>query len=126
MNKAISVISLANGYRYWQVICFIPWQMVCMKFVSLVIVVLMISCSAAAQTTRHAAEKGGVVKTQQKLKSGKAKTARTKGSPAKNGDVVTLTDETSNKAKQSFEQLLMRRLEVDAEEGERERQRQKE
>ena len=89
-----------------------------MKFVSLVIAAMMFSFSASAQTTDSAAGKKTEVKTQQKKKGGKAKSG-TKVAAQKNSDVTTLTDERTYKAKWTFEEMLKRRMEIDAEKGER-------
>jgi hypothetical protein len=97
-----------------------------MKFVTLVIIAMTISFGAPAQTSGTAAQKRTVAKTQQKTKGGKAKSSGSKAAAAKNGDATTLSDEKSYKAKWTFEQMLMRRLEIDAEAGEREKQRRKE
>lgn len=88
-----------------------------MKFVSLVIAAVMLSFSADAQSAPDAAEKRTVGNTQQKPKSQKAKFRKAKSTAAKNVDVVTLTDERAYKAKWTFEEMLKRRLEIDAEDG---------
>ncbi|HEV7330228.1 MAG TPA: hypothetical protein VGN63_04250 [Flavisolibacter sp.] len=83
-----------------------------MKFVSLVILTMMISVGAAAQTTGDATPKKPVANVQQKGKDGKAKPAA-----AKDGTVTTLRDEKAYQAKWTFEEMLMRRLEIGAEEA---------
>ena len=85
-----------------------------MKFVTLILIGMMISFSATAQSTSNTAEKTATQK-QQKTKGKKAKPAKTKVLALKNVDVVTLTDEKAHKAKWTFEEMLRRRLEVDAE-----------
>ena len=80
---------------------------------------MIISFGAPAQTTGHTAQKRTVVKTQQKTKKQKTKTSETKAAAAEGVDITTLKDEKAHKAKRSFEEMLRRRLEVDAEEGER-------
>jgi uncharacterized protein YxeA len=93
-----------------------------MKTVSLVVTAMMLFIGAAAQTIRSAAPKRTVAHLQQKTKKHKVKLSATTASAGKNGEVVTLWDETAYKAKAGFEEMLMRRLEIDAE---RERQSQK-
>ena len=93
-----------------------------MKFVTLAVMAIMISFGAASQTTRTAPQKSAVTQVQQKKKVQKAKSSKTKLSASKKGDVTTLTDEKAYKAKWSFEQMLLRRLEIDAEESERQSQ----
>ena len=89
-----------------------------MKLVTLAIVAMFISFSAPAQTGSKELQKRTVQKIQQKKKSKTAKFDRPKAT-AQNTDVTTLTDERAHKAKWSFEEMLKRRLEIDAEEGER-------
>lgn len=89
-----------------------------MKFVSLVVAVIMMSFSASAQTTRDASKESAVAQVQQK-KNGKAKSSKSKIGTAVNTDVITLRDEKSHKAKWTFEEMLKRRMEIDAEKGER-------
>lgn len=96
-----------------------------MKFVSLLIIVSMISFGASAQTASDTAENSKVVKTQKKAKKQKA-LLKKKLRSAKNSDVTTLSDEKAYKAKWTFESMLMRRLEIDAAEGERKRQKREE
>jgi hypothetical protein len=89
-----------------------------MKFVSLMITGLFITFSAAAQTTdTSTVQKTTVANVQPPTKGKKAKAARAKA--AADTTVTILADEKSYKAKWSFEQMLQRRLEIDAEEGER-------
>jgi hypothetical protein len=88
-----------------------------MKFVNLMITGLFLSFSAAAQTTDSAAQKTTVANVQPPAKSKKAKAARAKATA--DTTVYTLVDVRTYKAKWSFEQMLQRRLEIDAEEGER-------
>jgi hypothetical protein len=88
-----------------------------MKFVSLVVAAMIISFGADAQTTRGAAEKSAVAHKQQKPKGGKVKPSRKKSTTAATNEVITLTDEKAHKAKWTFEEMLKRRLEIDAEEG---------
>jgi|GEM_PF-6683641 len=90
-----------------------------MKFVSLVLTVMLISFGASAQTTRNASEKSAIAQAQKKTKFQKAKSSRTKAAAAKNSEVTTLTDERTYKAKWTFEEMLKRRMEIDAEKGER-------
>ncbi|GAA4728507.1 hypothetical protein [Flavisolibacter ginsenosidimutans] len=87
-----------------------------MKFVTLVVAAMIVSFSASSQTTHRAAPKSTVQK-QQKTKSGKAKPSRTKSSAAKTDEAITLTDEKAHKAKWTFEEMLKRRLQIDAEDG---------
>lgn len=89
------------------------------------IAAMILSFSAAAQTTGDEAGKRTAGKTQQKQKAQKAKSSRKKSS-AKNNGVTTLSDEKTYKAKWTFEQMLMRRMEIDAEEGERNRKQREE
>jgi hypothetical protein len=100
----------------WQVICFIHRQIVHMKFVTLVISAMIISFNAAAQTTGHAAQKRTAAKVQQKAQGRKAKSFTPKAT-AEDADVTTLKDERAYKAKWSFEEILKRRQEIDAENG---------
>lgn len=93
-----------------------------MKLVSLVATCMFISFSAAAQTSSKAANKSSVAHVQKKAKVAKSKSSTTKVAGAKNVDVTTLTDEKSYKAKWTFEQMLQRRLEVDAEDAEKAKQ----
>jgi len=86
-----------------------------MKFVTL-IVAMIVSLSAAAQTTRRATEKS-TAHGQQKTSGRKAKLSRAKASAAATDEVITLTDEKAHKAKWTFEEMLKRRLQIDAEEG---------
>ena len=86
-----------------------------MKFVTLVVIGILISFGASAQTTDSKAENRTATQKQQKTKGKKAKQAKTKVLAPKNVDVVTLTDEKAHKAKWTFEEMLRRRLEVDAE-----------
>lgn len=95
-----------------------------MKFVSLVVVAVMFSMGAFAQTTPAAAKKRTATNTQQTAKERKAKPSETKARAAKHDEVTRLTDEKAHKAKWTFEQMLQRRLEIDAEEGERKSQHQ--
>jgi hypothetical protein len=89
-----------------------------MKFVSLMITGLFITFSAAAQTTDSStAKKTTVANVQPPAKGKKAKAARAKA--AADTTITTLVDVRTYKAKWSFEQMLQRRLEIDAEEGER-------
>lgn len=93
-----------------------------MKFVSLVIIATIFSFGASAQTAVDVTEKeNSVAKVQQKKKTAKAKASRTKRW-AKGGETTTLSDERSYKAKWTFEQMLKRRMEIDAEDGEKKRQ----
>jgi hypothetical protein len=92
-----------------------------MKFVSLVIIATIFSFGASAQTAADVTEKNTVAKVQQKKKTAKAKASRTKRW-AKGGETTTLSDERSYKAKWTFEQMLKRRMEIDAEDGEKKRQ----
>lgn len=87
-------------------------QIVCMKFVTLVVAAMIISFSASSQTTRGAAHKSTATHSQQK--SQKVKSARSKSSAAKTDETITLTDEKAHKAAWTFEELLKRRLEIDA------------
>jgi len=89
-----------------------------MKIVSLVITAMILSLSAPAQTTGKSAQKRTVAKVQQKTKARKAKSLKLK-TAAENAEVITLNDEKSHKAKWTFEEMLKRRLEIDAEDGER-------
>ena len=88
-----------------------------MKLVSVLVVTMFLSFGAAAQTTSKATPKRTVAKTHQKQKIKKAKTIKLK-TKAENTDVTTLVDEKAHKAKWSFDEMLKRRLEIDAEEGE--------
>ena len=89
-----------------------------MKFVTLVMAAMIISFSCAAQTTGNAAQKRTAAKIQKKTKSQKAKSG-SKAATAVNADVITLTDEKAYKAKWTFETMLMRRMEIDAEAAQR-------
>lgn len=82
---------------------------------------MILSFSAAAQTTGNAAEKRTVAKIQQKTKGQKVKSSGSKPAVAENRDVTTLRDEKAYKAKWTFEEMLKRRLEIDAEDGERQK-----
>lgn len=92
-----------------------------MKFVSLVIIATIFSFGASAQIVAGVTEKNTVAKVQQKKKTAKAKTSRSKRW-TKGGETTTLSDERSYKAKWTFEQMLKRRMEIDAEDGEKKRQ----
>ena len=86
-----------------------------MKFVSLVIAAMILALGADAQTANGKTEKTTVVKQQKKTKGKKAKSSRTKSTALKNSELIQLTDEKSYKAKWTFEEMLKRRLEIDAE-----------
>jgi hypothetical protein len=90
-----------------------------MKFVTLVMAAMIISFSCAAQTTGDAAQKRTAAKIQQKTKGQKAKPSGSKAAATKKVDVTTLTDEKAYKAKWTFETMLMRRMEIDAEAAQR-------
>ena len=94
-----------------------------MKFVTLVMAAMIISFGAAAQATGDPAQKRTVAKVQQKTKGQKAK-SRSKAAAGKNVGVTTLTDERAHKAKWTFEQMLMRRMEIDAEDAQRQQKKQ--
>jgi hypothetical protein len=79
---------------------------------------MIISFSAGAQSTGNAT-KSRVVKIQQKTKKQKKGPPQLKG--AANTDLTTLQDEKAHKAKWTFEEMLQRRLEIEAEEGQKAR-----
>ena len=87
-----------------------------MKFVSLLITAMILSMSAPAQTTGKSVKKTAVAKVQQK-KSKKATSLKFKPVNAGNAETITLNDEKAHKAKWTFEEMLKRRLEIDAEDG---------
>ena len=89
---------------------------VCMKFVTLALAAMIVSFTASAQTSRNATAKS-TAHNGQKTKSGKVKSPGTTSSAAKNDEAITLTDEKAHKAKWTFEELLKRRLEIDAKES---------
>lgn len=97
-----------------------------MKFVSLVVTAILLSLGASAQEAGSAAEKEPVIKTEKKTRKQKAKLSDKKGLAPKEAHVITLTDEKAYQAKSSFEQILLRRIEVDAEVSARARQQGKE
>ncbi len=84
--------------------------------VSLVIMATIVSFSASAQTTDGRAKKRAVAKIQQKATIRQVKTPT-----AETGGITVLYDEKAYKAKRSFEEMLTRRLAVDAEEAEAKR-----
>ena len=96
-----------------------------MKFVSLVVSAMILSVGASAQPSDRAAKKEPVAKTAPKAKKQKPKLQGKKSAADQTADVITLTDEKAYQAKSSFERMLLRRIEVDAEEGERARNQRK-
>lgn len=92
-----------------------------MKFVSLVVISMIFSIAASAQNAPVATEKRTAAQNHQKIKVKKARSVKKKTPVAKGEDVITLNDEKSYKAKWTFEEMLKRRLEVDAAENERKR-----
>lgn len=101
-------------------------KIVCMKFVTLMVTALVLSLSTAAQNTPEASPRKTVTQKQQKKKSPQAKSSRAKAPSAKNTAVTVLVDEKSHNAKWSFEQMLARRMEIDAEDGAKTRGQRKE
>ena len=97
-----------------------------MKTVNLIVTVMMLSFGAAAQTTPSAAPKRTVAPPQKKTKDPKVKRSGTIVGTVENTAITTLTGEKSDKAKGSFEQVLLRRLEIDAARADGERQQQME
>jgi len=89
-----------------------------MKFVSLVIAAMILSLGADAQTANGKTEKTTIVKQQKKTKGKTVKSSRTKSTALKNSELIQLTDEKSYTAKWTFEEMLKRRLEIDAEDVE--------
>lgn len=83
---------------------------------------VFLSSGLAAQSASEPAEKDVVAKSGQK--TGKAEPIEEIAMTAKSDEVITLTDNRNYKAKSAFEQMLLRRLEIDAELGEKERRQQ--
>lgn len=86
-----------------------------MKFVTLVISTIIFSATASAQTTQSA--KKSTAHSQQKIKLHKPKSSPATRALAKKDETITLTDEKSYRAKWSFEEMLLRAVEVDAARG---------
>lgn len=89
-----------------------------MKFVSLMIAAMFLTLGADAQSANGKTVKTTVVKQQKKTKGKKVKSSHTKSTALKDSELIQLTDEKSYKAKWTFEEMLKRRLEIDAEDVE--------